>query len=61
MKLHASLVEKLIRLFTTYGGYREDTRLRNELNKLEVSTYERQTGEQILVEKQELDRKKLDV
>lgn len=61
MKLHASLVEKLIRLFTTYGGYREDTRLRNELTKLEVATYERQTGEQILVEKSDLDRKKLDV
>ena len=57
MKLHQSLVDKLVRVFTTYGGYREETRLKNELANLDISVYERATGESILVETQELKKK----
>ena len=56
MKLHHTLVEKLVRIYTTYGGYREEHRLRDALGKLDLSEYQRQSGETILVETSELKK-----
>ena len=58
MKLHDSAVERLIKLFTTYGGYREETRLRDALKETDFSEYQRQTGgqETILVLTEDLVR-----
>jgi len=57
MKLHDSLIDRLVRIYTTYGGYREETRLVNELKSLDLSEYTRQSGEAILVETAELDKR----
>ena len=54
MKMHGTLIERLLKLYSAYGGHREDTKLREELMKLDVVEYERQTGEKILVEAAEL-------
>jgi hypothetical protein len=54
MRLHHTVIDRLVRIYTTYGGYREETRLKEELSKLDLTAYERQTGESILVESQEL-------
>lgn len=54
MRLHNTVIERLVQIYTTYGGYREETRLKNELAKLDLTAYERQSGESILVESQEL-------
>lgn len=56
MRLHSSLIEKLIRVYSTYGGHREEKKLREELLKLDVSTYSRESGEKILVETAELQK-----
>ena len=39
MKLHQSVVEKLIRIVDLHGGRKDDVRLRHEIGILEVSTY----------------------
>ena len=59
MKLHASVIEQLIRLYATYGGHREETRLKNELSKVDLSIYEQQTGDKqsVLVLTEELQRR----
>lgn len=56
MRLHKTLVDKLIRVYTTYGGHREEKKLREELAKLDVAIYRRESGEQILVEAEELKK-----
>jgi hypothetical protein len=47
MLLHPTVIERLIKIYTNYGGYREEHRLRNELAKLDLQPYEQQTGEQM--------------
>jgi hypothetical protein len=56
MKLHHTLIERLVKIYSTYGGYREETKLRQELAGLELTEYTRQSGEKILVEEQELKK-----
>ena len=58
MNLHPTVIEKLVKIFTNYGGYREEHRLVAALKKLELSPYERQTGEQdtILVLTEDIQR-----
>jgi hypothetical protein len=45
MQLHPTVIERLIKIYTTYGGYREEHRLRDELMKVNLSPYTQQTGE----------------
>ena len=54
MKLHGSVIKRLIRLFTTYGGHRSELRLQNELKNLNLAIYTQQTGKQVIVESSEL-------
>lgn len=56
MKLHSTLIEKLVRVYHTYGGHREEKKLREELAKLDVSVYTRESGQQILVEAEALKK-----
>lgn len=56
MRLHGSVIEKLLRVYETYGGHRNETKLRNALDEIDLSEYERQsTGEKILVLTEELN------
>lgn len=52
MKLHDSVVKKLLYLFETYGGHETDDKLRKMLNSLDFTVYERKStanNENILV------------
>ena len=42
MRLHPSAVKRLLKIYGTYGGYREETKLRQELEKLDLSAYQQQ-------------------
>ncbi len=44
MQLHPSVIERLVQIYTTYGGYREEHRLRDELMRLNLSPYTKQSG-----------------
>jgi len=46
MKLHESVVERLVKICENYGGHREQVKLKEELRILELSVYQRQTGRQ---------------
>jgi hypothetical protein len=55
MKLHQTLVEKLVNLFTTFGGWQGEKKLYDELGKLNIATYTQQSsGEVVLVDGDEL-------
>ena len=47
MQLHPSVIERLVQIYTTYGGYREEHRLRDELKRVNLSPYTQQTGEKV--------------
>lgn len=39
MKLHSSVIDKLLRIYELHGGRRDNTKLLAELQNLDVSTY----------------------
>jgi len=43
MRLHASVIEKIIQIYTNYGGFQDEIRLKNALNSLDLTPYERKT------------------
>lgn len=50
MKLHESVVARLIQLCELWGSFKENSRLKEEFKKLELDLYKRQTdGKQIIV------------
>lgn len=52
MRLHKSIVDKLIYYFQTFGGYEHETKLRKKITEMDLTPYERkesQSGEVILV------------
>ena len=49
MKLHPAVIDKLIYLYENYGGHLNNGKLRAQLNNIDLSAYERKTGEQDVV------------
>lgn len=51
MRLHETVIEKLVKILENYGGYREQTKLKDQLRMIDLTLYERQSGnkENILV------------
>jgi hypothetical protein len=49
MKLHPAVIDKLIYLYENYGGHLNNPKLRAHLNNIDLSAYERKTGEQDVV------------
>ena len=42
MRLHPSAVKRLLKIYENYGGYREETRLKDALENLDLSSYQQQ-------------------
>ena len=51
MRLHPSAIKRLLKIYETYGGYREETRLKDALENLDLSSYQQQTppNQEVLV------------
>ena len=45
MKIHHTVVDHLLNLVDQYGGFRENTKLREAFDKLDLSVYQRQKGD----------------
>jgi hypothetical protein len=43
MKLHASVIEKLLQIYTNFGGFQDERKLKEQLLKLDLTPYERKT------------------
>lgn len=43
MRLHPSVIEKIIQIYTNHGGYTDDRRLREHLNRIDLTPYERKS------------------
>lgn len=49
MKLHPSVIDKLIYLFDNYGGHVNHLKLREKLDSLDLTPYEKKTGGQEVI------------
>ena len=56
MKAHHTLIEKLIKTYEVYSGWRDQAKLRNALAELNFAVYKRQDGVEILVDKDEMEK-----
>lgn len=45
MKLHSSVIDKLLRIYELHGGRRDNVKLLAELNVLDVSVYKQKTND----------------
>jgi hypothetical protein len=50
MKLHPTVIDKLLLIFANEGGYDQEKRLLNALQNMRLSIYSKQEGESVLVE-----------
>ncbi len=46
MKLHASVVTKLLQIYTNFGGFSDERRLREHLEAVDLTVYERKTTQE---------------
>jgi len=51
MRLHSSVVNKLLYLVQNYGGHEHDTKLREKLEAVDLTPYERQQtpGQEVIL------------
>lgn len=49
MKLHSSVVEKLVQLVQNYGGHEHEHRLREKFKDLDLTPYERTQANQDII------------
>ena len=56
MKLHPTLIEKLVKNMEVNSGWTGVSNLKNALAQLDVAIYKRQDGTEVLVDAEELRR-----
>jgi len=49
------LIDRICSLAETYGGHRNEYRLKEEIKKLDIAVYRRQSGEEILVNQRDIE------
>lgn len=57
-KLHVTTIDKLLHVFETYGGHRQESKLRSVLTELDLTEYVRENGEKVLVMTDQLNEEK---
>lgn len=61
MKLHPTLVQKLIEVYTINSGWAGEEKLKKALNMLDLTVYTQQDGTQILVDTTEYNKRLTDI
>ena len=56
MKLHHTAVEKLIKLIEINSGWKEQWKLKQALAELDLTVYKQQSGQEVLVTTEDMQR-----
>ena len=56
MKLHTTLIEKLVKVMEVNSGWRDEKKLKAALASMNISVYKQQSGAEVLVDGNELIR-----
>lgn len=43
MRLHASVIEKLLQIYANFGGFQDERKLKDQLLRLDFTPYERKS------------------
>ncbi len=57
MKLHATLIEKLVKVMEVNSGWTGESKLKKALAALNITVYTQASGQEVLVDADELARK----
>ena len=58
MKLHETLIEKLLKIYEINSGWKEEWKLKQALQKLDVTVYTQKTGKEVLVDTSQMEKEK---
>jgi hypothetical protein len=61
MKLHPTLIEKLVKVMEVNSGWTGEAKLKKALASLNIAVYTRQDGQDVLVDQDELHRQQRDI
>ena len=56
MKFHETLINKLVKVMEVNSGWQDEKKLKAALAKLNVAVYKQQSGLEVLVDQDELER-----
>ena len=56
MKLHNTLIDKLLKIYEINSGWKEEWKLKQALQKLDLTVYKQATGQEVLVDTQQLEQ-----
>jgi hypothetical protein len=56
MKLHQTLIEKLVKVMEVNSGWTGETKLKIALSNLNIAIYKQQSGQEVLVDAAEMQR-----
>lgn len=56
MKFHSTLIEKLVKVMEVNSGWRDEKKLKEALARLNLVVYTQKTGNQVLVDADEMAR-----
>ena len=56
MKLHDTLIEKLLKIYEINSGWKEEWKLKQALQNLDVTVYTQKTGKEVLVDTSQLEK-----
>jgi hypothetical protein len=49
MKLHVTVIKKLLNIYANYGGFQNETKLRQQLENIDLTPYERKESEETIL------------
>ncbi len=56
MKLHDTLIEKLLKIYEINSGWKEEWKLKQALEKLDVTVYTQKSGKEVLVDTSQMEK-----
>jgi len=58
MKLHSTLIDKLLKIYEINSGWKEEWKLKQALQKLDFTVYTQSSGQEVLVDTDQLEQEK---
>ena len=58
MKLHSTLIEKLVKIMEVNSGWTGETKLKIALERLNIAVYTQESGKDVLVDADELAKQR---
>ena len=58
MKLHSTLIDKLLKIYEINSGWKEEWKLKQALQGLDITVYKQASGKEVLVDTTQLEQER---